>query len=202
MSDSKFSWLGALFGLWPLALGLVLSGSGCSTLKHLAGKHSTAMVAEIVEQAAELIEAIGDNIEAVVILKMWWLIPGCLLGLGAAAFLLVLKQAQLALALATGFGVTLVLSITVFKHFALIGYIVLGLGVVAAGYAMYRAWLYRDGFSRLFLTGEAVKVEMDEVTKTNVYGGKDDHGIAGVLQNPATERLVLLERKKNGLIRD
>ncbi len=168
------------------------------TLRHLGGSHSSEVIKKIVE-AATVIKA---DIETIVVRKTWWIIPAAIFGIGAAAGLAVLKQVKLALALAVAWGVVLVLAIAVFKHFALIGYIVLGIGLLLVGYVLYQAWLYRDGFSRLFLTGEAGKTEMDEVAKTNTYGGKDDHGIAGALQNSATERLVLLERKKNGSARD
>ncbi len=169
---------------------------GCATIDHLAGKHSPAMVEDIVEQATELIELMADNIEAVVILKMWWLIPGCLLGLGAATVLMFLKQTQLAMALAAGFGVTLVLSITVFKHFALIGYIVLAIGLLIAVYALWRVRAFRQGFSQLFKTGEATKPELDELGKDKIYGTGEDHGIAGNIQSKTTEKLVKQERVK------
>lgn len=172
---------------------ILLLLAGCSILQHLGGKHSPEMVADMVE----LYEATADNIEVAVILKMWWLLPACLLGLGAAAFLLAMKQIKLAIGLAAGFGTTLVLSITVFKHFALIGYIVLAIGLLIVGYALYQAWLYRDGFSQLFRTSEAAKFELDTEGKEVVFGKDDnDHGLAGQLQNKATERLVLQERKK------
>ena len=178
----------------PLLIGLVFLFvlSGCGLLKSIR---------EVICPPAVQTDIKVDP-QSEIIAKAWWIIPGCLLGLGAAAFLLVMKQVKLAMALAAAFAVTLVLSITIFKHFALIGYIILGIGILLAGYALYKAWLYRDGFSRLFLTGEASKLEMDEVGKTNIYGGTDDHGIAGVLQNKVTERLVLLERKKNGTAKD
>ncbi len=188
--------------------------AGCAAVQHsLAGKHSPAIVEDIVEQVSpamvedllehippeaveEIIEHFTDNIEAVVVLKMWWLIPGCLIGLGAAAVLLFLKQTQLAIALAAGFGVTLVLSITVFKHFALIGYIVLAVGLLIAGYALWRVRAFRQGFSQLFRTGEAVKPELDELGKDKIYGTGKDHGLAGNIQSKTTEKLVNQERVK------
>ena len=186
---------------------IVLSGCQAAkrlgdTVRHLGGEHSPEIVKKIVEVAVEVAEVIEQSVEAAMVQKMWWAIPACLFGIGGSVFLIALKQVKIGVALAAGLLVTLLLSITVLKHFALIGWIVLGIGALIASYALYQAWLYRDGFSRLFLTGEAGKREMDDVAKTNTYGGEDDHGIAGVLQNKATERLVLAERKKAGLVRD
>ncbi len=183
-------------------VGIIISGlavlAGCATIRHLGGMHSPAMVVKMVE----LIKAAADNIEAVIILKMWWLIPACLLGLGAAAFLMVMKRVKLALGLAAAFGVTLVLSITVFSHFALIGYVVLGIGLLLVGYALYQAWVYREGFSQLFRTGELTKPELDEVGRDRVYGTGKSHGLAGGIQSKATEKLILLERQSDGPVGD
>ncbi len=179
-----------------LLLALLLL-AGCAMLRHLGGEHSPPTIKEIAAEVVKVVEVIQGDIAAMIVQKSWWLIPGCLLGLGAAAFLLVMKQVKLAIGLAAAFGTTLILSITVFKHFALIGYIVLAIGALIVGYALWQAWLYREGFSQLFRTGEATKPELDEVGKARIFGADDDdHGLAGSIQSKATERLVLLERQK------
>ena len=181
--------------IYGVLLGLFLL-SGCSILGHLGGKHSPAIVADIMEDAAELIELMGDNVESIIILKMWWLIPACLLGLGAAAVLMVLKQVQLAIALAAGFGVTLVLSITVFKHFSLIGYVVLGIGLLIAGYTLYRAWLKQKALEQSVKTTDKTKQFLGETSKQVMFGDKDSHGAAGKIQSPATEKIIAKIRGK------
>ncbi len=179
-----------------VSLSALILLSGCGVLGHLAGKHSPTIVADIAVELAELGEVIGDNIESIIILKMWWLIPACLLGLGAAAVLMVLKQAQLAIALAAGFGVTLVLSITVFKHFALIGYVVLGIGILIAGYALWQAWLKRKALEQSVETNDKSKQFMGETAKQLMFGDKDTHGAAGKIQSLATEKIIAKIRGK------
>ena len=175
-----------------ILLSSLLLLSGCQVLSHLGGKHSPAMVEEMVK----LIEAVADNIEAVIILKCWWLIPGCLIGLGAAAFLAVMKQVKVALGLAAGMGVTLVLSITVFKHFALIGYIVLAIGVLIAGYALWRVWLHCRALVEAVETTEKTKPLLSETSRQMMFGGNFDKGEAHEIQSPATEKIIAKIRGK------
>ena len=125
--------------------------------------------------------------------KLWWLIVVALVGIALSVFLVMQGQIKSGIAFAASFGTLLVLSITVIQHFKLIAWIVVILVVAIIVYAL---WLQKRAIKQLIGTGEVTKKEMDEVGLAKVYGVGEDHGLAGIIQDKATEKMVKKERKK------
>ena len=134
----------------------------------------------------------------------WWLIPGAILGVTAAAALVTLGRMKAAITVGVASGVCLALSVSVFANFRLIGWIGLSIPIAALGYAGYSIWIEHKGkkevedvvIPELVQTTEAAKAEMTEDQKINVFGTDNDHGVAGVIQSAKTEQVVAKIRGK------
>ncbi len=126
-----------------------------------------------------------------------WMVPWLILGSGGAIVLIFLKQIKLGIALGAGCVVSLILALTVFKHLAIVTWGAVAVGALVAGYGLYRVWINRRAISELVMTAELAKEDMTEDAQTRVFGDEGS-GEAGEIQSKATEKLVAVERKRNG----
>lgn len=173
-----------------LIMLLLLSLVGCGLFRSRA---TDSQQAEIVQQVIEQVEAhyVAANI---IVARSWWLVPGAIVGIAGSAGLLIAKQYKLGLMLGVTCGVLLILSVTVFAQFAMIGWIGLAIGLVALGLAGYWVWMQRRVIiPQLIATTEAAKERLPVPAKSDMF---DVDGIADMLQTDITKAVVADERGK------
>jgi len=160
--------------------------SGCSLVRKA---HNAIFPADTVRAVIE------QTPQMAILTRCWWLVPGSVLGVAGAVFLAVQGRLKLALSLGAAAGATLWLSVSVFSHFALMGYIGLAVPILILGYAGWQAYIKARAVPELVETVEKAKERMDIVDSVELFGGDDDHGLAGTIQSKATEKLVAEVRK-------
>lgn len=160
--------------------------NGCSALRRA------------IQSAIGLDPAPPIDPQTFIMAKTWWLIPGAILAAAGAGLLLFLGKVKAGIALGIACGIVLFLSVTVFAHFVLIGWLGLGIAVLAMVYGVYLAYIHRKAMLQLVMTTEATKPELTELSRSILFGngGDGDKGLVGTIQSPATEKLVKQERQK------
>ncbi len=187
------------WALVPILLGLLLT-SGCSFCRR---------VADLLGVEPETLSP--DDSLSVVASSMPWVVLVCLAGIGLSVFLL-MQGNKLGVASGVAFVATMVLAIAISKHLALIAWIGTGALVALATFFGWRVWVNRSKLTvkteelkvehtalvEAVATTECAKDELDIDSRNIVFGKPDidDHGAAGRIQSPATEKIIAKIRGK------
>ena len=192
-------WLRVFHKIWDRRVAVVVLWLSLCALSGCAVWHR---VSRVIFGPSEQPQPPPDPL-TMIITSCWWLIPGAIICAAAAGFLIVHGKIKAGLSLGVAAGVALALSVTVFAHFALIGWVILAAGTLLLAYTAYLAYIHRKAIPELVATGEAAKAQMNIPELVAVFGNSDDgdRGLAGIIQSPATEKLVKRERIKLGKAR-
>ncbi len=122
-----------------------------------------------------------------------YIVAICVFGLGVAVALVAGGSGKLGIMIGAGAGASLGAAIMVAQWFWLIAYVLGALGLLVAIWVAWRVWQQRKALSEVVWTAEEAKKLIGETAKKMLFGDpawEGDHGTAGKIQSPATEKLV------------